>query len=85
MMRKCTLYCTLNGLPYSVLNYCYALNLTFQDEDPKNAWKYLLENDFVAILKQFPLSEMFKHVLLITGTGMTLFDIRFNTRICFNS
>ncbi|XP_063408193.1 ectopic P granules protein 5 homolog isoform X1 [Mytilus trossulus] len=54
-----------------------------EDEDPKNAWKYLLENDFVAILKQFPVSEMFKHVLLITGTDNFHYDIHRTTESTF--
>lgn len=38
-----------------------------KDEDPKNAWLYLHENDIVAILNQLQIAEVFKHVLLVTS------------------
>lgn len=38
-----------------------------KDEDPKNAWLYLHENDIVAILNQLQMAEVFKHVLLMTS------------------
>ncbi|KAJ8314280.1 hypothetical protein KUTeg_008841 [Tegillarca granosa] len=49
-----------------------------EDEDPKNAWMYLHENDLVAILQQFPMSEVFQHVLMLTQdvTGVLQYDIK---------
>lgn len=38
-----------------------------KDEDPKNAWLYLHENDIVAILNQLQMAEVFKHALLVTS------------------
>ncbi|GFR86697.1 ectopic P granules protein 5 homolog, partial [Elysia marginata] len=35
-----------------------------EDEDASNAWLYLHENDIVAILSQFPLTQLFSHILL---------------------
>ncbi|XP_061187011.1 ectopic P granules protein 5 homolog [Saccostrea echinata] len=40
-----------------------------EDEDPKNAWLYLHENDVVAILNQLQVAEVFKHVLLMTSNS----------------
>ncbi|XP_014790390.1 ectopic P granules protein 5 homolog [Octopus bimaculoides] len=37
-----------------------------ENEDPKNAWQYLRENDVVNMLGQVALNELFQHVLMMT-------------------
>ncbi|KAK6177743.1 hypothetical protein SNE40_015786 [Patella caerulea] len=48
-----------------------------EDEDPVNAWLYLHENDIVAILKQFPISAVFSHILMVKTdhVGSVFYDI----------
>ncbi|KAL4226903.1 Ectopic P granules protein 5 [Mactra antiquata] len=49
-----------------------------EDEDPQTNWMYLHENDVVAILKQFPIASVFKHVFFIvqSNTGESIeYDI----------
>ncbi|CAG5120166.1 unnamed protein product, partial [Candidula unifasciata] len=52
-----------------------------EDEDPTNSWLYLHENDIVAFLGQFPLADIFSHVLLMSmsETGSVDYEIRRST------
>ncbi|XP_060080983.1 ectopic P granules protein 5 homolog [Ylistrum balloti] len=55
-----------------------------EDEDPKNAWMYLLENDIVAILNQIPMVEAYKHIMLMTknndgNTGSYGYNVKLTT------
>ncbi len=54
--------CLSEALPTLNENYlCFFL----QDEDPETSWKYLHENDLVALLNQIPLSDVFRHILQV--------------------
>ncbi|XP_021361330.1 ectopic P granules protein 5 homolog [Mizuhopecten yessoensis] len=52
-----------------------------EDEDPKNAWMYLLENDIVAILNQIPMMEAYKHIMLMTknSDGSLGYNVKLTT------
>lgn len=52
-----------------------------EDEDPSNAWLYLHENDIVAILSQFPLTQVFCQILLapLSDAGVVDYDVRRST------
>ncbi|XP_064604344.1 ectopic P granules protein 5 homolog [Liolophura sinensis] len=48
-----------------------------EDEDPKNSWQYLHENDIVALLKQFPTAAIFRHIFLMDPekTNLSAYDV----------
>ncbi|GAB1606783.1 ectopic P granules protein 5 homolog, partial [Argonauta hians] len=48
-----------------------------ENEDPKNAWQYLRENDVVNMLGQVPLNELFQHVLMMAPDtdGSWVYDV----------
>ncbi|XP_069141683.1 ectopic P granules protein 5 homolog isoform X3 [Argopecten irradians] len=52
-----------------------------EDEDPKNAWMYLLENDIVAILNQVPMAEAYQHIMLMTrnNDGSLSYNVKLTT------
>ncbi|XP_041348486.1 ectopic P granules protein 5 homolog isoform X2 [Gigantopelta aegis] len=52
-----------------------------EDEDPSNLWLYLHENDIVSILKQFPVTLVFAHVLKasVQFSGNVKYDIHLTT------
>lgn len=62
-------YQTLHFSRFELFFLVYMCCLIFyvKDEDPKNSWLYLHENDIVAILNQLQIAEVFKHVLLVTS------------------
>ncbi|XP_035829150.1 ectopic P granules protein 5 homolog isoform X2 [Aplysia californica] len=52
-----------------------------EDEDPANTWLYLHENDIVALLNQFPLADLYAHIMMagISESGSVDYDIRRST------
>lgn len=52
-----------------------------ENEDPKNAWQYLRENDVVSILGQVALNELFQQVLMMTPNqdGSWIYDVNMSS------